>query len=407
VVLSRFAAGAVICLIALPSTAYGQRIDSTAPIIDLPDGLKPVGVRAGSVVLLPSAELRAEYDSNIYAEPNDPVDDVIMVLTPRVEARRDSGTTRLGLLAEAQLRRYLDNKSENSTAGAAEFNGEVDVSRSQLLQFGFGWRRAIEDRGDPEASDIPTTGPRRLDIYSGDAGWSFKGSRFSLALNGSARRINYASVNDRTRDLDTFSGQATVGYRIGGTMRAIVTGFLTKRDFRLDRDLSGINRNAKTYGGRIGLSIEDTGFLRGEATIGVFHFSPSDPTLPARTGISAQASLVYLPSRRVAVTLDAFRGDVATVRSGAQARTDTTFRLGVQAEARSNLRLQGQVFYRDTKFVGSGISERTIGASAEAEYVLNRFLSLAATVNYADRTSDRLRDRFERTRASIELRARF
>jgi hypothetical protein len=158
---------------------------------------------------------------------------------------------------------------------------------------------------------------------------------------------------------------------------------------------------------RAGVNLSQSGFFHGQATVGVFHFAPADPILSGHTGISADVALSYLPSRRVVFTLDGFRGDVATVRTGAQQRTDTRFRLGVQVEARHDVHLQASTFYRRSQYAGAGIVERTIGVAGEAEYRLNRYLAVALTGSYANRHSNDPTAPFERSRIALELRSQF
>lgn len=407
-VLTRGRSLALLTCLAAPCAAQAQQIDTTAPVLDLPQpGMDAQGLPAGPFQLYPSAEVRVGYDSNIYAEPDDPVDDGTVTFTPRLEARLKQDAASLSLTGEASLRRYFNRSSENSNAGYVDLRGSYAPSESDRITSRTGWRRAIEDRGDPEARDTRSTGPRQINILDTELGWNHDGRRTHFSVRGSAARFDYRAPIDSDRDLNNYAVRASFGYDVAANLSAVITGFYTRRDYWRPVDFSGVNRDADTYGARAGVRLADTGLLRGEATVGVFRFSPDDPTLRSRTGVSAEASLTYLPSRRIAFTLDAFNGDVATVRNGAQSRTDTRIRFGIQAEARKDLRFQASAYYRHSDFVGTDISERTIGVTGEAEYRINRYLSLAVTANYADRQSDDPTQPFERTRVGIELRSRF
>src|SRR3546814_7841793 len=72
------------------------------------------------------------------------------------------------------------------------------------------------------------------------------------------------------------------------------------------------------------------------SNVGVFRFDPKDRTLKPYTGLQFAAAMSYAIRPRTAITLDAFRGDVATVRTGALARTDTRIGIGVQQEVRQD-----------------------------------------------------------------------
>ena len=97
----------------------------------------------------------------------------------------------------------------------------------------------------------------------------------------------------------------------------------------------------------------------------------------------------------------------ATVRNGAQSRTDTRVRLGVQNEIYHNIRWQASVLYRRSNFIGTGQRERTIAGVAEIEYLLNRNISFALTGRVATRNSSRAFDDFDRTILGAEIRLQY
>lgn len=399
---------AFLCVaLAAPSTAAAQQIGKTASVLDLPDGgNERFGIDAGPFTLLPSAEARLEYDSNIYAEPDDTDEDLIAVVSPRIEARLAQGRTQLALRGEAIGRKYFDHSTEDSIAGLAGAVVTWDRGSDQLSA-DVHWQRAIEDRGDPEARNLEAPGPRKLNILSSELEWKHSGPRISLGVRGGVDEINYLSSMDAERDLTNYAGRVSLGLRLSGLTSVVLVGFATHRDFRLREDVSNLNRDATTVGARAGVLLGEDGIIRGEASLGLFRLEPKDPTLPSRTGVSAEASLAYLPSRRIAIMLSAFRGDVATVRTGAQSRTDTVLQLGIQAEARTNFRLEGSLFYRKSEYIGADIAETTTGIRGEAEYRLNPRLSVVGTVTYSTRDSDLPTEEFDRLRGGVELRARF
>jgi hypothetical protein len=387
--------------------AAAQQIGRTGAMLDLPDGNgERIGIDAGPFTLLPSAEARLEYDSNIYAEPDDPDDDLIAVISPRVEARLAQGQTQVALRAEATGRKYFDHTAEDSLAGLAGALVTFGRGSDDQVSADVRWQRVIEDRGDPEARDSEALGPRKLDIFASELGWRHGGPRLSLAVRGGVDKINYLAPIDEERDLTNYAGRVSLGFRISGAMEAVLLGFGTHRDFRLRGGASNLDRDATTMGARAGLAFGESGIIRGEASVGVFQLSPEDPRLESRTGLSAEAALAYLPSRRLAITLNAFQGNVATVRTGAQSRTDTVIQLGVQAEARANFRLEGSLFYRRSAFIGTDVAETTGGVRGEAEYRLNPRLSLVGAATFSKRDSDIPSDRFERLRGALELRVR-
>lgn len=190
-------------------------------------------------------------------------------------------------------------------------------------------------------------------------------------------------------------------------MFATATAFVAVRDFRLATDFNGVNRDATIYGARAGIEFVPGGFFEGSISAGIFRNEPSDPQLSARTGLSVAGLLTYRPTKRMALVLDAFNGDVATFRGGASGRTDTVVRLIWQHEIRHNLYSSVSAGYRESDFIDSGIKEQTVIASAGLEYLVAKNFSLVGQLNYGSRDSNLPREEFERFRGNIGVRFRF
>lgn len=389
---------------ALTVPAAAQQLDRATPLLETPPEYEAKPLQLGRIAAYLGADARLEYDSNIYALPDNEVDDFRFTASPwaNLELKDDNFT--LGAQTRAVVRRYFDNDSQDSESGSAAVNGSYKISAADSLTGNVSWLRLVEERGEPEGLETTGIAPRRYDQFRGDLGYTHQGARITLGLKGSALKNNALRAIDAERDFDQYSGSGRVGYRVSGIVSAFGEAFFTARDFRLPVDSSGIDRDSRTYGARAGASFEPGGLISGEASVGVFHFKPDDSTLQSRTGLSVSAALTYTPTPRLALTLDGFRGDVATVRSGAQSRTDTRFRFGFQNEIYHNLRWQGSVIYRRSSFVGSAQHERTIAGLVEVEYLLNHNLAFALTGRIANRNSTRAFDDFDRSILGAEVR---
>lgn len=390
------------------TAANGQQIDQPQSVFGAPgDEYKPHGIQLGAVKVLPTANVRIEYDNNIYAAENNRIGDWKVIVVPRLDLILDKGRLQANAVAEARIRRYFSQKSENSTGGL--LGGRVQFKPNEANAFAavFSGERVVEDRGDPEARTAAAIGPRVFNSYNAELSYEHSGGRIGFDVSGAFNRLDYRSAIDAERDHDSYSGSARISYRISGSTSVFVRGYAISRRFRLRTDASGVNRDARTFGLRAGMTFDPGGRLSGEAAIGLFRFVPTDASLQARTGFSVQASLTYKLSQRTAFTLDAFRGDVATVRRGAQARTDTRLQLGIQQEVRHNLRVQAGAFFRQSDFVGSGIRETTKGGFGEVEFLFDRHFSIAATGRYSDRSSSDPLGNFDRLRAGLELRLKY
>ena len=395
----------VLANIALPAAA--QQLDRATPLLETPGEYEAKAVQLGRISAYVGTDVRLEYDSNIYALESNKIDDERLTISPWLNLQLSDDKFQLAAQARGVVRRYFKNESENSEGLNTSVGGVFRLSGSDNITANAGWTRLVEERGEPESRTGVGTPPRKYDQWQGDLGYNHQGARFTVGLKGTALKNNALASVDAERDFDQYSGSARLGYRVSGMMDVFGEAFVTTRNFRLPVDASGVDRDSRTYGARAGVSIEPGGLIRGEAGIGVFRFNPDDPLFKSRTGLSISAGLVYTPSPRWAVTLDGFRGDVATVRTGAQSRTDTRFRLGVQNEIYHNLRWQASVLYRRSNFIGTGQHERTIAGLAEIEYLLNRNISFAVTGRIASRDSSRAFDDFDRTIVGAEIRLQY
>src|SRR3546814_4462414 len=92
----------------------------------------------------------------------------------------------------------------------------------------------------------------------------------------------------------------------------------------------------------------------------------------------------YAIRPRTAITLDAFRGDVATVRTGALARTDTRIGIGVQQEVRHNLLFNAGLSWRQTDYRGtSDQTQRIWGGNVERSEEHTSELQSLMRISYA------------------------
>ena len=365
-------------------------------------------ITAGPLRVSPRVITTARYDSNVLASPDGTeVDDLEFIVRPELDVRVGENNLRFDLQGFGQFSRFLDFTTEDSDTYGVSGGLTYSPSQGNRLNAQAGYARFAEDRSDPEARNLAGPGPRLVDNTFANVSYVRDGGRILLDLEAEIRELDAVSSFDDDRDFTSISGRATVGYRVSGPVYATVTGFVVDRDFRLPATPTDPSRDATTYGARVGVTFFESPRFRGRAGVGVFKFDPKDARIDSRTGLSVDGSVAYLPTRRAAIVLDAFRGDVATFRSGAQSRTDTRLALTGQFEMRHNFYGRAGVRWRKTEFIGSGIEEETYGPTVAVEYLANRRLSLIADASFAERVSDDLSEEFERFRVGITARFRF
>lgn len=380
-----------------------------APLVSGDDAefrINPLTV--GSIKISPSINAATQYDSNVLADTaGNEVDDLELLVRPEVGIAIGEGNLRLDANGFAEFSRFLDLSTENSDTYGADLGVTFQPGERQIFRTQVGYSRVAEDRGDPEARDAAGPGPRLIDDMFARVQFRDDSGPILVDVEAVVRDLDAVDAIDDDRDFTSFGGRATLGYRISGPIFASVTGFATHRDFVLPPTATDPDRDATTYGGRVGLNFVDNERIQGRVGVGVFQFDPQDPRLNARSGLSIDALVSLFLDRRAALVLEAFRGDVATFRAGAQARTDTRLAVTGQVEMRHNFYGRVGLRYRDSEFIGSGVSEQTYGPDFAVEYLANRNLSLIADASVRERVSDDVSEEFERFRIGVTARIRF
>lgn len=374
----------------------------------LPEGYEPRTIRTGSVVIRPELDLIGYYDSNIYAEESGETDDFVVTAVPRLSAALENEKLQWTAEGYTALHRYIDNSTENSTT----FGVRSSVVASPTEQFrvggGVGFARIAEDRGAPEGRTATDVGPRLYNELGGELFVGVQGSRLGVQLRGEVEKLDYRSAVDNERDRTTYVGSVRTLYQQSALLSLFAQGEVRRREYRLSPVLTGIDRDSTTFGGVLGVRIDPGGKLQGEAYAGVFRFDADDPLIDKHTGFQLGAGLDYALTPRTAITLTAFRGDAATVRPGVNGRTDTRVRLGFKQEVRHNINIGSGLEWRKVEYRGLADQDQDKwAADIEAEYLLNRYIAVAAVGRYNGRQSEVQGEDYNRYQVGLALRLRY
>lgn len=400
---------AVGALAVSPGAGSAQEIGSTAPNVSGNSPEHPLDRAAiGPITFDVGGEAQLEYNSNVFAEPDDAASDAIAIVRPYANIRHKSGSLTTVLATRFDLRRHADFTSEDADAASVRLTSDWSPRAGESLFVSGHVDRVIETRGDPESRRIQGIGPRLYRIMGGSAGYSRSGSRFLLEAVGEAQNVNALAARDADRDYDLYSGRVTLGVRPGGPFYFTGTGYYTRRDFKLREPVTNADRDVSTLGALLGVRFADGGLIEGRVGAGVFRVEADDPARDSRTGFSLQGRLTYRPRQRTAIILDLFNGDVTSFRTGASTRTETNIGLGVDQEIRHNLLGSARVRWERVEFEGSTSPvQQRWQTAAEVEYLANRRFSLFGEVAYGSRSSDDPLDEYDRFRGGVGVRMRF
>jgi hypothetical protein len=374
----------------------------------LPEGYEPRTLRTGSLVIRPELDLLGYYDSNIYADESGETDDFVLTAVPRLSAAIENEKLQWTAEGYTALHRYIDNSSENSTTFGAMSRVVAMPTEQFRLGGGVSFARVAEDRGAPEGRTDPGIGPRIYNDLGGELFAGVRGSRLGVQLRGEVEKLDYRSAADNERDRTTYVGSVRGLYQMSALFSFFAQGDVRRREYRLSSAITGIDRDSTTFGGVLGVQIDPGGKVQGEAYAGVYRFDADDPLISKHTGFQLGAGLDYALTPRTTITLTAFRGDAATVQPGANGRTDTRVRLGFKQEVRHNIRIASGLEWRKVEYRGLVDQDQDKwAADVEVEYLLNRYMAVAAIGRYNGRQSEVQGQDYNRFQAGLALRLRY
>jgi hypothetical protein len=372
-----------------------------------------LGIRAGSFLVFPALELREIYDSNIFATEEDTETDLVTVLQPALRIASDWNVHALSLEASGDIRRYLENGSEDNDNFALAGSGRLDILRDIYLQGGLAYRLLHEDRGSPD--DRGGLEPTPYAVSSASLAYVHQPLRLGYRLDATVDSFDYDNVptgtggiidnDDRDRTIYTIAPRAN--YEIVPGYRAFARFAYNWRRYSNVPSADGIERNSNGYQVDVGTDLDLGRIITGEIYVGYLHQTYDDARLASVSGISFGGSLLWNVTALTSVRALAARTVEETVVVGASSYLQTAFRLGLEHELLRNVLLNAGAAYIDSDYQGSGRTDEYYELTAGARYLLNRYLSAGLDVTGRSRASSAAASDYDRLLVAARIRAQF
>ncbi len=353
------------------------------------------GVRFGSFVLFPEAELGSTFYSNLFRSSS-PRSDIALDVRPSARLVSNWRKHALEFRANGTLNYLNEFTSENDRAYTLEARGRVDISRRTNVEALMSRDVSQDSRSSINASAAAAT---RADITTDRFAIALnqRFNRLSVQLRGSVAETEFGAtastgggtIGNRDRDVRVAEEAVRASWELKPTLFAFVEVGFNQREFKVASLSDGIRRDSTGDRTRVGLSFGNIGQkLRGEASIGYAHQRPDDGRLREIEGIIIDANLAY--------RLSALTSFLVTARSDV---TDTTLtgsggalsRL-VGAEVRHGFTRQligtAGLSYTVQDFTGVALSERETRSTVGLEYFVNREVTLFSRYQHTAFNSD-------------------
>jgi len=369
------------------------------------EGYSPLGMRLGSFLLNPGAELRATYTDNLYATSNDRSSDYYTTIVPSLLARSDWNVHELEFWASADIFRYRNHHADNVEDYQTYLRGKYDIARASWISVMPQYESGHEDRGDPNAI-VSAVSPTETTTKSLEIKGEHRPTRLWLGGDLTASDVSFdntkltngAITNNKDRDLTVLDGGVLVGYEIIPGYSAYVEGRINDREYDVSVDDSGFRRDSSGYEARAGAEIELTGTLKGNVFLGYMWQSYDDARFEKLTKPVYGADLTWNATGLTTVKLSGFRTIEETTTANAAGYLADSFEISADHELLRNVILSTGAEYTRNAYRGTNRTTDGVEGTLGAKYRLNRNYTLEAEYTYfARQASDKVSEYHKNT----------
>lgn len=348
-------------------------------------GYEALGVRAGAFLLYPSVTFRVEHDNNLYAEP-DGVSDVILSVAPNLDLRSDWGRHAVSLSLDANIKRHDKYASEDSDTWGIAGKGRLDVSRSTIIE----GRASYADRVESRATSDYEVEPIHPIEYTTDAigvtaRHDFARARLIATADlvgfdyDDAQSITGGVIDEDYRDHTEADISAKLALAISPATAVFAEVGAQERSY--DGSL-GRNRDSSGFTGLVGVDMELTRLVTGEASVGYISQDFDDPTYDDISNPHFRVRFDWYPTELITVGLTATQRVIDSSLEDSPAYVNRKVELRADYELLRNLIITAQLQGGDEDYRGIDRRDRRYGAGLSANYLMNRTVGVSVRYKY-------------------------
>ncbi|WP_051661139.1 outer membrane beta-barrel protein [Bosea sp. 117] len=352
------------------------------------DPFEPVGVKVGSFVVTPYAELREGYDSNALRVRNGP-GSAFTVIGGGFASRSDWSRHALDVQLRGGYTSYDNVTANNRPEAEALVRGRLDVNSQTRIDAIVRGTITTDAAGSVDAVQGATE-PPLIYTTSLDLGVTRRFNRLELGAAGLIVREDHAAAalvgggheNLADRNVTGYGVRLRGGYEMMPGVKPFVQLLADHREYDIVPDASGYDRNSHGITATVGSEFRLSDLLTGTASAGYTWRYYVDPALQDIDGLVADASLRWEATGLTTVILGARSGVEETSQAGASGNFVHQARVEVEHAFRRWLIGEASVAYRINDYVGSDLEERTLEFGAGLTYKLGRWAELTAQASH-------------------------
>lgn len=348
------------------------------------DPYAPLGLRAGSFILLPSLDLAGNYSTNPQHAATGPSAAMSGVVMPELQAISDWDRHSLTADIVGSWTQYGEDQvpSLNVPYFSSTVDGRVDVSHDTQIVLENRYLLNTDNPGSPNLQAQLARLPINTDL-GGTIGVAHEFNRLSFALLGTYDAAQYDNslltngqqVSNAARNFNQTAGILRLSYDLDPGLKPFVQVQEDQRVHGLDPQ-----RNSTGTSVQVGGDVDLFGSLTGEMAGGWLVRSYDDPTLPNVSGFIANGQLIWQATPLTTAKLSAASEVYETTLVGASGQFTRDLNLEVDHAFVPWIIGILQAGYGTDNYVGSPLRDTRYFVSAGLNYKMTREVQLRTQV---------------------------
>jgi hypothetical protein len=342
---------------------------------------QPIGIKVGSFVLLPEAELALAWQSNVLRTVRKKRADTLFDVRPSARLVSNWRAHALEFRVRGGLSFFNELSSEDERTYTLEARGRLDITRRTSLEGLISRDVGQESRG---SIDSRAGGRSRIAITTDRAAVTLnhRFNRLSVQLRGAVSEQDYGSARDELtgvlvrnddRDRRRTEEALRLTWEFKPTLLAFTEVALDQRQFRAAPASDGVKRDATGERYRVGIGFGNADQrLRGEIAVGYGIHRPEAAHLAPVEAVLIDANLAYRVSPLTAFLVTASTDFADTTQAGSAAAV--SYQIGTETRHAFLRHLIGtsgtSITWRD--FGGIDLVEREVRSTVGLEYYIGR-----------------------------------
>jgi len=347
------------------------------------------GLRLRSFVLTSLYEAGADYTDNVFASATNQRSDRIYTANTSLALQSDWVRHSLRLNLDSARTFFEKNPSEDTVTLNTQGQLRIDISHDTTLELRTGFILDQEARGSVDLN-VNATSPTDIYRFNACATLNKRFNRMTVLLRGGFQSnkfddtpLSNNTVEDNS-DRNNYEANTAlrVGYDVSPRLGVFSELTYTKTVYDRQVDNNGDSRGSQSYGANAGVTVEFSGLLNGEFSLGYRQATFEDASFSDVDALVANAAFTWAPSQLTVVTANLSTDLGQTTLSGSSGSVQRTAALSVTHAWRENVDLNASASVNYEDFNQVSLDETTYNLSFGIDYDVGRNLTLGARYRY-------------------------